>query len=104
MMSHDLLNPIKVAYGHASFLHRKDPNRSLEDVLAALDRSLEIIEDALAWARTGTAVDETRAVRLPEAGQAFWEVVDHGGQEMVNRCEATIEGNPRRSGLTPPAG
>lgn len=83
-ISHDLRNPISVAEGYASLLDEEltaeangfeDPEvarEHLQRVRDAHERMTEIIDDVLALAREGQAVEETETVSLSRVARDAW--------------------------------
>jgi PAS domain S-box-containing protein len=72
MLSHDLRNPLSVARGYLDLARDEHDSEHLEAVAAAHERMSEIIEDVLALARHGEAVEETTTVSLADQAQACW--------------------------------
>jgi PAS domain S-box-containing protein len=75
IVSHDLRNPLSVARGRLELAREEVDNEDLEPASVALDRMSELIDDLLALARYGDAVQSLEPVALAEASEACWQTV-----------------------------
>jgi len=73
IVSHDLRTPLDLAGAHLELAAEgSQESDHLEDVAAAHRRMSELIDDVLAWAREGDAVESTDPVSLPTLLSACW--------------------------------
>lgn len=94
VISHDLLGPLNVARGRLNLLEH-DPTR-IDPIRAALDRMEELIEDVLALARQGRAVDETTDLDLESVVRQSWTSVDTKVARLAVETSRTIQADPAR--------
>ena len=80
-LSHDLRNPLSVALGHVQMA---DSGGDLEAAERALGRMERLIEDALAFAREGSAVTEPAPVALADLAAEVW-------RDRYDDAAATLE-------------
>jgi len=95
VVSHDLRNPLTVAKGRIDILRADEENEHLEATAAALDRMDTLIEDVLALARQGRAIDETEAVDLAALAEEAWSLVDTG-DATLETTPVTVDADPDR--------
>jgi PAS domain S-box-containing protein len=98
VVSHDLRNPLNVAKGALELL---DGSEEDAEPLAKIDRSLtrmgEIIEDVLALAREGQAVDETERLDVETLATDVWAMVETGESSLSVETTATVQADPTRA-------
>ncbi|MEA5389384.1 PAS domain S-box protein [Haloarculaceae archaeon H-GB11] len=75
VVSHDLRNPLTVAFGSLDLARTTGDRADFDRVRAALDRMQVLIEDLLTLAREGQRVEQSRVVALDEQVRAAWETV-----------------------------
>ncbi|ELZ27674.1 PAS/PAC sensor signal transduction histidine kinase [Halosimplex carlsbadense 2-9-1] len=81
-LSHDLRNPLNVAYGRVELARERHDDEHLETAGDALDRIEGIIDDTLTLAREGQAIDELERVDLSTVARDAWGTVDTGDAEL----------------------
>ena len=88
LVSHDLRNPLNVAAGNIELVrtrleesHTESPE--LDAVARALDRMETLVDDMLALARQGEAIDETEPVTLSALAEECWGNVDTADASLV---------------------
>ncbi|WP_436902776.1 PAS domain S-box protein [Halovenus halobia] len=99
LLSHDLRSPLQVASSRLELLAADvdgDPDH-LERSQAALGRMETLIDDALALAREGDDIGETRPFVLADVAERAWEMVETPASNLVvdDRSDP-IEGDPTR--------
>jgi PAS domain S-box-containing protein len=82
VVAHDLRNPLAVAAGMVQLATETDDAAYLERASAALDRMDRLVDDLLALARAGDALDEPEPVSLREAARAAWVSVETDGAAL----------------------
>jgi len=82
-VSHDLRNPLNVAYGRIQQVRDSNDNEQLQSASEALTRMEELIESTLTLARSGQPVEETERVELTHVAQQAWA--------MAETVDATLE-------------
>ncbi|MFO8114324.1 MAG: GAF domain-containing protein [Halorubrum sp.] len=88
LVSHDLRNPLNVAAGNLELARRRldadgEAPPELDAVARSLDRMEALVEDMLALAKGGTAIDETEAVSLSALAEECWASVDTADAELT---------------------
>jgi PAS domain S-box-containing protein len=98
VLSHDLRNPLTVAQGHLDLAAAaaEGAPEHLERVAEAHERIDEIIEDVLALARGGKAVNEPEPVDLAAAAADAWESVETGSATLSVAVDRTVTADPSR--------
>mgnify|MGYP006280408271 CR=1 FL=1 len=96
VVSHDLRNPLEVARGRLELARERGDDRHLDHVDGAIDRMETIVDDLLALARQGTAVQDTQLVRLDRIAQSAWEVVDTGEATLTVASDCTVRADGSR--------
>ncbi|TKX67828.1 ATP-binding protein [Halorubrum sp. SP9] len=87
VVSHDLRNPITAARGRVDLLAEESDSEHVEPIRRSLSRMETLIEDLLALAREGNAVDDPEPVDLVALATAAWETTDKRGGTLG----ATVE-------------
>ncbi|MFB6157506.1 MAG: PAS domain S-box protein, partial [Haloferacaceae archaeon] len=90
VVSHDLRNPLNVAGGHLELAREECDSDRLDAVARAHDRMEALIDDLLALAREGEAVEETEAVDLAEFAERCWRNVETNGATLVAETESRV--------------
>jgi PAS domain S-box-containing protein len=75
VVSHDLRNPLNVAQGRVELALESGDLDGLDRAAAALERMASLIDDLLALAREGDAVDATEPVGLATVARDAWATV-----------------------------
>ncbi|SNR23167.1 hybrid sensor histidine kinase/response regulator [Halorubrum vacuolatum] len=83
MVSHDLRNPLNIASGHIALVQERYEDDSLHRAARALDRMNELIEDALSFARLGSAVVDRESVDLAAIAREAWSTVETADATLV---------------------
>ncbi len=90
IVSHDLRNPLGVAQGYLDLAVETDSTDRLDQVVEGLDRMEEIIDDVLALAREGEAIEGTEPVDLDTLVRDAWSNVETPGARLVVESAATV--------------
>jgi GAF domain-containing protein len=97
IVSHDLRNPLNVAQLSLESARANRDSEHLDRAQTALDRMDGLIEDVLAVARQGRAVEQTESVALSEVVDACWEMVDtDDGATVTVDEDVRFAANPDR--------
>ena len=101
VLSHDIRNPLAVATGQVDLLGEYDlppgARDRLEDLEWSLDRIEALIEDTLALAREGAAVEDPVSVDLEDVVHSGWRVAgDDRGQLAIDGPLPNVSGDPDR--------
>jgi len=96
MVSHDLRNPLNVADGWLEQARETGDDESLDRVESSHARMREIIDDVLALARAGRAVDDPVSLELGRIAADAWEQVDTDGATLTIDLELDASGDPKR--------
>jgi PAS domain S-box-containing protein len=76
VVSHDLRNPLEVAFGRLEFAQETGETEHFEALERALDRMDALITDVLTLARQGETVDDAQVVAIDEAATEAWALVE----------------------------
>lgn len=90
IVSHDLRNPLNVAEGRLELARETGEIDHLEDVEAAHDRMLKLIDDLLTLARSGENIGEVSEVELSRLVEDCWQMIDSGDATLSLRDDLTI--------------
>jgi PAS domain S-box-containing protein len=98
VVSHDLRNPLTVANGELELAAMECESDHLEEVATSLDRMEAIIDDVLAMARGGQAVEQSELDRvdLQSLAETCWTTVDTGDSALNVDTTATLVGDGDR--------
>ena len=97
VMSHDLRDPLNVAYGSLELGQQNGDSDHFETAKKALDRVDSIIDDLVTLAQEGKRVDELSPVTLGTVVADAWEVVETHDARLIYDEEEKILAD--RSGL-----
>ncbi len=98
-VSHDLRNPLTVARGYVETGREHRDFDQVAEAEAALDRMERMIEDTLALAREGRAIDDRRLVSLTDAVREAWQGSETADATLEARVEdISIYADPDRLG------
>nr|WP_303648687.1 histidine kinase N-terminal 7TM domain-containing protein [Haloarchaeobius litoreus] len=97
VVSHDLRNPLNVADGYVELLadHVDDEEGTayIEEVRTSHERMDRIVEDVLALARDGEAVDDPSPVPVESVVTDAWAQVDTADATLVCDLDRTVSGD-----------
>ncbi|WP_338729891.1 PAS domain-containing sensor histidine kinase [Haladaptatus sp. DJG-WS-42] len=96
VVTHDLRNPLNVAMGRLEIAKETGESRHFEAIANAQKRMERIIEDVLAVARQGEAVEETQPVTLDTVARRAWDTVDTGTATLVVDTDTRIDADVSR--------
>lgn len=96
VISHDLRNPLNVAFGRAELLAEDCDSDHTQPLLDALGRMEDIVGNTLTLARQGDAVGETEPVPVDSIVEACAEMVDAETATVEVTGEFRIRGDPDR--------
>jgi PAS domain S-box-containing protein len=96
VVSHDLRNPLTVAKARLEVSRAESDDEHLETAAGALDRMERLIDDLLALARQGRAVEATEAVPLADVVDASWASVETGDATLHKDIDLTVAGDLTR--------
>jgi signal transduction histidine kinase len=86
-VSHDLRNPLTVARGYVETGRQQRDFDQVAEAEVALDRMERMIENSLALAREGRAIDERTLVSLDQAVSAAWRASDTAAATLDLRAD-----------------
>ncbi len=96
-VSHDLRNPLTVARGYVETGREQRDFDQVAEAEAALDRMERMIEDTLALAREGRAIDERTLVPLDSAVRKAWQNSETDDATLETRVDGvSIYADPDR--------
>ena len=96
VISHDLRNPLNVAFGRAELLGDECESAHIEPLLGALERMEDIVGNTLTLARQGDAVGETEPVPVEPVVEECTEMIDAEPATVEVAEEFRIRGDPDR--------
>ncbi|WP_408958851.1 histidine kinase N-terminal 7TM domain-containing protein [Natrinema sp. 74] len=98
VLSHDLRNPVAVAIGYAQQAQSTGELEYIDDVLVALDRIEDTIDDLLVLSQEGESIDELEPVALRDVAADAWTTSDTGEAAFENELEADalVRADPSR--------
>ncbi len=96
VVSHDLRNPLTVAYGEVQMARADDDLSRLDEALSALDRMDALIENLLTLAREGDAVGELEVLDLQSQIESCWGAVDTDGGELLVETDRVVQADRTR--------
>ena len=76
VVSHDLRNPLSVVEGRLAIARQEHDIENLQTATEALDRTFDLIDEVLEFARMGQEVTDTEPVSLSSVAIDAWEMVD----------------------------
>lgn len=89
-VSHDLRNPLDVATLRLDLVARESESEHTDEVMNALNRMEERIDDLLDRARYGITVEDTDPLSLADAVENAWQNVDTNGTSINCRDDVTM--------------
>ncbi|MFB6219074.1 MAG: PAS domain S-box protein [Halobacteriaceae archaeon] len=96
LVSHDLRNPLNIADGYLDLVADDCDSEHLPPARAAIDRMDGMIEDLLALARQGRAVEETEPVALDAVVRECWDTIATADADIVVDTDLTVEADRSR--------
>jgi len=96
VVSHELRNPLNIAAGKVDLARKKRDSDHLDHAASALDRIGTLIEDLLALAREGKAVDDPEPIDLADVTEACWRNVETAAATLTNEADGRIRADPSR--------
>ncbi|WP_275740204.1 ATP-binding protein [Halorhabdus sp. SVX81] len=96
VISHDLRNPLNVAFGRAELLAENCESDHTRPLLDALDRMDDIVGNTLTLARQGDTVGETDPVPVKSVVAECAEMIDSEAETVEVPEEFGIRGDPDR--------
>ncbi|WP_439025430.1 PAS domain-containing protein [Haloarchaeobius sp. DT45] len=96
VITHDLRNPLSIAWLHLEFLREEYEDDHLDAVADSLDRMQAIIDDTLTLARQGKTVGETTPVPITSLVGQCWRMVETDGAKLDLRDEFSLCGDRDR--------
>ena len=89
-VSHDLRNPLDVATLRLDLVARETDSEHTPEVMGALNRMEERIDDLLDRARYGMTVEETEPLSLADTVENAWQNVDTNGTSLDCHADVTV--------------
>jgi PAS domain S-box-containing protein len=96
VVSHDLRNPLNVAQSALELLDPGENDELLEKIDRSLGRMNEIIEDVLALAREGQAVNEPEPVDFEPLATEVWGTVETNDSDLSVVDDIKLNADPSR--------
>ncbi|MFB6304138.1 MAG: ATP-binding protein [Haloferacaceae archaeon] len=98
VVSHDLTSPLNVAQGRLELLQEEYDGEHVDPAVAAVERSLTLVDDLLTLARRGADVSDVEAVDLAAEVAASWRNVETPDASLVVETERGVRADPSRLG------
>lgn len=76
VVSHDLRSPLSVVEGRLAIARQEHDSENLQTATEALDRTFDLVDEVLEFARMGQEVTDTKPVSLSSIATDAWEMVD----------------------------
>ena len=95
-VSHDLRNPLNIAYLRLELATKECDSPHLTDVQQALDRMDELTDDLLALAQQGNTIGETEPVHLEHFASQCWSNTEAGDARLEIQTDATVDADRSR--------
>jgi len=96
IVSHDLRNPLSVIDGRLELAMETGEFDHLEGARDSVDRMERLIDDLLALAREGQAIEETEQVDLARLSSAAWDQVDTDSATLSVTTDLTVAADRSR--------
>lgn len=90
IVSHDLRNPLTIAYGYLDSARQSGAEEAFDKVEHALGRMEQIIEDVLSLARTGALVEDVVDIKLANIAETAWKTVETKDATLDVRVEEEV--------------
>jgi signal transduction histidine kinase len=91
VVSHDLRNPLQVAYGRLGMVQEDCDSEHIDHVMQALDRMDRLIENVLKLAREGNEIGETEPVVLADVTKDCWQNIATPEAELIIDSDREIQ-------------
>lgn len=96
VVSHELRNPLNVAWGQLEIARKEHESDHLEEVARAHDRMKRLIEDLLEFAQTGEHVTDVESVSLEDMVTECWDTVETTNARLDVRTDGSIRADVSR--------
>ncbi|MDS0473867.1 PAS domain-containing sensor histidine kinase [Natrinema sp. 1APR25-10V2] len=96
ILTHDLRNPLAVAYGDLEGYRTDGDDEQLDSLGDSLDRIGRIIDDVFVIARDGRGVMDAEPVDLTTVARDAWEMVDTADATLDVRTTTTVNADGSR--------
>ncbi len=96
ILTHDLRNPLAVAYGDLEGYRTDGDDEQLDSLDDSLDRIGRIIDDVFVIARDGRGVTDAEPVDLTTVARDAWEMVDTADATLDVRTTDTVNADGSR--------
>lgn len=83
VVSHDLRQPLGIAYGRLSIIREEYDSHHLDDIEDALERMESLIENVLTLARQGKVVDTPTPTALEDVVCSAWDITGTDAADLV---------------------
>ncbi|MFB6254579.1 MAG: response regulator [Halobacteriaceae archaeon] len=94
IVSHDLRSPLNVAQGRLELVNEECNSDHLDDVIQAVDRSIDIIDDLSTLAEEGYSNLEIESVKLADMVSRCWQNVETADATLYIETEQIIRADP----------
>jgi len=96
VVSHDLRNPLNVAFGGVDLAQAECDSEHLERAERGLDRMDALIDDLLTLARADETITDRESVDITRIVQECWSNVETGDATLVTDVDCTIDADESR--------
>jgi PAS domain S-box-containing protein len=96
VVSHDLRNPLTVLRTSLDLAESTDDPEHIDRCFRSVERMETLIDDLLALARQGEAIDTLEAVALAPLVEACWDTVDTGAATLTVEADVTVRADEAR--------
>lgn len=95
-VSHELRNPLNVAYGRLELAREECDSEHLDAIKQAHNRMNDRIEDVLSLARSGKSVLETQPVEVAKLVQSCWQTIEADSATLDIENAPSVKADPGR--------
>ena len=96
VVTHDIRNPLNIAHGRIELARNECDSDHLESAAAAVDRSIELIDDLQTLAREGEDARALEVVSLETVAESCWQTVETAGATLIVKTDRTIRAEASR--------
>ncbi|WP_284010885.1 PAS domain S-box protein [Haloarcula pelagica] len=96
VVSHDLRNPLNVAFGGVDLAQAECDSEHLERAERGLDRMDALIDDLLTLARANETITDRESVDITRIVEECWSNVETGDATLVTDVDCTIDADESR--------
>lgn len=96
LISHDIRNPLNVAFGSVELYHETGSDKHIESVQKALERIDTLIDQTNLLADQPVRIEDADTIPLGQVVRAAWEMVDTKDATLLIDDSRRIEGDPDR--------